>query len=148
MQLRLGLFLDQLQHLFDYPVCFFCLLLHIFFERSSLLLIRFSSLTLASSNFDFVEVLYSSSKSFWSRTSFLNCLFSFSNSTFLCSKARSVETSLTLIFDNQLMFSSLGCIHVGIKSVAFLSLKLRGICTQVLSTCTSFRLLSTPFSHS
>jgi len=116
--------------------------------NSSLLLMRFSYLTLDSSNFASVEVLYSSSRSFWSRSSFLNCLFSFSSSTFLCSKVRFIETGLTLIFDNQLIFNSLGCIPEGMKSVAFLALKHRGVCTQVLSTCTSCRLLSTPFSQS
>jgi len=57
-------------------------------------------------------------------------LFSFSNSAFFYSKASSVDTGLTLTFDNQLMFSSLGCIHVGIKSVTFLALKLRGVHTK------------------
>jgi len=136
VKLRLGLFLEHLHHLFHHPLCFFSLLLHFLFN-SLLLSISFSSLTLASSNFASVEDLYSSSSSFCSRTSFLSCLFSFSNSAFFCSKASSVDTGLTLTIDNQLMFSSLGCIPVGIKFVAFLALKLRGVRTQVLSTCTS-----------
>jgi len=147
VQLGLGLFLDQFHHLFHHPVCFFCLFLHISLE----LFITSDEILFsnpASSNFASVEVLYSSSRSFWSRSSFLNCLFSFSNSAFLCTKASSVETRLTLIFDNQLRFSSFGCILVGMKSVAFLALKHKGVRTQVLRTCIYCKLLSTPFSHS
>ena len=125
MQLGLGLFLTHLHHLLHYPVRFFCLFLHFLLE-----------FIIASD-----EILFSNSGffqfCFCRGLVFLNCLFSFSNSAFLCSKVRSVETGLILIFDNQLMFSSLRCIPVGMKSVAFLALKLRGVRTQVLSTFTS-----------
>jgi len=109
--------------------------------NASLLLSKFSSLILASFNFASVEDLYSSSSSFYSRTSFLICLFSFSNSAFFCSKASSVDTGLTFIFDNKLKFGSLGCTPVGMKSVALLSIKHKSVCTQVHRTFTSFKLL-------
>jgi len=134
-------------------ICFIILLVSsacclISFLNSSLLLISFFSLTLASSSLASVEDLYSIRSSFYSRSSFLSCLFSFSNSAFLCSTTSSIETGLTFILVSQLTFSSLGWIPAGMKLVAFLSLKHSGCSTQVLSTLTSCRLFPTPFNQS
>jgi len=49
-----------------------------------------------------------SSSNFCSRSSFFNCLFSFSSSEFLCTNSNSVEAYLKFILFNQVRSSSLG----------------------------------------
>jgi len=116
--------------------------------KASLLLSRFSSLILASSSFAFVEDLYSSNKSFWSRSSFLNCLFSLSRRVFLCNNSSSVEADLKFTLFNQVR-SSIGWTLEGITWVAVLASRHKGVLTTVLLlTSTSCKLLTTPFSQS
>jgi len=126
----------------SYACCF------ISFLKSSLLLSRFSSLILASSNFAYVEDLYSSSSNLWSRSSFLSCLFSLSSIVFLCSNSKSVEADLKFILFNQARFSSLGWTQAGITSATSLPNKHKGVFTSVLLTATSCKLLTTPFKQS
>jgi len=127
VQLRLGLFLKHLCRLFHHLVRFFCLFLHFLLEFI-IAPDEISSLILASSS---LAVLYSNNSSFCSRSSFLSCLFSLSRRVFFCISISSIEASLRFILFNQFKSSSLGCILDGMKSVAFLTLRHRGVFTQV-----------------
>jgi len=138
-----NIFIICLSNLFVFSAC--CL---ISFLKSSLLLIRFSYLILASSSLASVEVLYSSSSIFWSRSSFLSCLFSLSSTVFLFTNSNSWEADLKFILFNQVRFSSLGCTRVGITAETSLSDKHKGVFTRVLLIATSCRLLTTLLSQS
>ena len=129
-----------LSNLFFSSAC--CL---ISFLISSLLLSRFSSLIMASSSLASVEVLYWSSSSFWSRSSFLSYLFSLSRTVFLCSSSKSVEGDLKLILFNQSRFSSFGWTQLGIT---LLPVKHKGVFTRVLLTATSFISSTIPLNQS
>jgi len=131
-----------LSNLFVSSAC--CL---ISFLKSSLLLSRFSSLILASSSLAYIDVLYSSSSSFWSISFFLSCLFSLSSTVFLCSNSKSIEADLKFILFNQARFSSLGWTQAGITSATSFSDKHKGVFISVLLTATSCKLLTTPFNQ-
>jgi len=118
------------------------------FLKSSLVISRFSSLILDSSSLASVDVFYSRSNSFWSRSSFLNCLFSLSRTVFLCINSNSVKADFKFILFNQVRFSSLGWTQAGITSETSLSDKHKGVFTSVLLTATSCKLLTTPFNQS
>jgi len=106
-----------------------------------LLFIKFSSLILASSNLASIDVLYSSNKSLWPRSSFFSCLFSLSNSIFLWSNSNSVETCLRLIFVSQEISSSFGWTPEGMTSLVNMH---KGVFTSVLLAGYWQHLLASP----